>query len=414
MNTNNNTTTDAPKVNKYFNPVEAINLDLVENNIECSTDYRWIHNGNEINVTALINHLIVYRATLNKKSIAKEFIAVLLSDKENKIKGEIIAKFKPTIKFNPLAKDTFEELARMISQDKYHSMYPIILKHIVWTVKRRIYGLSDYNPIFLNIYGDAGAGKTQFLRAFFSVIPDCLIDNVKLASDLFNDERQAFRFNEAFVMTMDELTGLNKTDMNKLKNQIDSDKVAYRVLGYNKIATGRNNAQLIGSSNTRLQNTLFTDADLRKWCELDMYKYPDNLVSDKMVKPLIDYDWLNLWQSVNENESSPFENADTYQAFREWTQAKCLTETPTVEFIKDYITDNEGKFKPIKEIWQSYTNAVNDKYMSKSKLKELIEKNGFQWKHTNLCNGYLVPTRNQCRYFTKEEKTTTLDEAFNN
>lgn len=400
--------TTEPKENakKPFNIVEEINKDLEDNNVECSSEnyFHWRRNGTIIQIDDLTNLLWCHRSQNNLRMIPKDNIITTLQNKEYGMKLKIFTDFKNRIKYSKEAVDSFEELCQIVTRENFHLMYPIVLRHIFWTVKRRMFGLPDYCPIFLNVYGAAGSGKSEFIKSMFSIFPHTLKSRVANASDLFNDERQTFRFVSNYVITMDELTGLNKTDMNKLKNQIDCEKIVYRQLGFNKIVEGKNNAQLIGTSNTRLQNTIFVDSDVRKWCEMDIFKYADNEVPEKMVKPLHQFNWLNLWQSVNENEDSPFHNPDTYQAFRRWTEQKCLTETPTVEFIKEYVQKNGGKFMPTVDIWQQYNLMVQDKQMSKPKLKELIEKYGYTPHRRNTARGFLVPTVSDCKYFSDEDK----------
>lgn len=401
--------------NQSYNKVEEINKDLVENNITYNPNtYQWEQSGETIKTNTLINDIMVKRMMLGKREIPEDSIAKILQHKIDNITKNAMNDFRAKVKFNPLAKDTFEDLALMITQDCFHHLYPDILRHIVWTVKRRVNNLPDRNPVFLNIYGEAGAGKTQFLKAFFSVMPECKIDLVKDAGELFNKDNQAFRFTDKFVCILDELSGLDKACICKIKNQIDATSVTYRLLYKQITETGKNNAQLIGTSNTRLQNTLYTDSDLRKWCELDFYKYPDNEVSNKMVQPLLDFDWLNLWQSIDENGLSPFHNDEKYKEFKAWTSQKCITVTPTVEFITSYIAAQGDEFVPANVIWGEYTTQNPEKNMSKSKFKELLVKYGFKEHRKKDCRGYNVPTVAQCKYSTDEEKAIHNEKNSNN
>jgi hypothetical protein len=412
--------TQTKPVKKPLNIVTSINQDINDNNVICPHENSsWKLNSNPIRLDELSIFLWTYRAANGLPEITKDKINNILLSKEYDVKAKNLSNFKDLIRYNPLAKDSCDDIIKILTHTNYHLMYPIVLKHIVWTVKRRLYDLPVYCPIFLNIYGSAGSGKSEFVKAMFSIFPATLKSQVSNAADLFNDERQAFRFVESYVISMDELTGLNKTDMNKLKNQIDAEKIVYRMLGFNKLAEGKNNAQLIGTSNTRLQNTLFTDSDLRKWCEIDIFKYEDKEVPEKLVTPLQKYDWLNFWQAIDENAKSPFEDSEIYNAFRRWTEERCLTETPTVEFIKNYIEKNGNAFKTMDEIWEAYTGQVDDKAMSKSKLKELIEKYGFVKHRITKGRGYNVPNISQCKYFSEEDQlhyksTANKVESLNN
>lgn len=378
-----------------INVIDAINLSLQE--LECELSYgdliEWQMKGYTIALDELVIRIWCHRESQMQKRLSKEQISFALTNQESAKREQLFRNFKDTIKYQAGTPDQFESLARLVSGDKYEDIYPTVLRHVVWSVKRRVFGLPDYCPIFLNIYGGAGIGKSEFLRAMFSVFPACFKSNVSNAAELFNDERHTFRFVQNYVITMDELTGLQKADLNKLKNQIDSPIVIYRMLGYNKTASGRNNAQLIGTSNTRLANTLISDRDIRKWAEIDMQEWPDEQVPEKMVQPLHAFDWLTLWQSVDENSKSPFQDATTYSQFKLWTAKKCETETPTSLFIKGIITRYHGRHMTLPELYDEYIAKVEKNQLGRSNFQEKLEKYGFRKYRNTTKRGYLVPTK---------------------
>lgn len=411
-NATTTTTTTAPPVgDKPINKVQEILNDLADNNITLSVSnsiLQWSHNNNHIGLDYLLNFLWSYRSSNNYKEICKDHIATILETQMDEKKMEMLMDFKDKIRYSPHAKDTFEDLARHISCGKYHPLYPVLLRHIVWTCKRRLYGLTDYNPIFLNFYGPANSGKSQFVKALFSIWPESMKSKADNVNDLFNDNREAFRFASEYVLVLDELTGMSKADVNKLKNIIDAEVVVYRKLGFNSKITARNIATLIGTSNTRLRNTIIADSDVRKYAEIDMHKYADDEVSDKMVTPLIKWNWLELWQSVDENGLSPFHDAETYSKYRDWTTEKCVTETPTVEFIKEYISNHPNKWISSSDLYSRYRNdVVGEKPMGTGKFKELIIKYGFNERRVNNIRGFDVPPVTKCDYFSQADKDET-------
>lgn len=369
------------------NTLTALNCKLT-----CSTVFEWSIDGVSINLDDLVNMVWSHREQKGLVRIGKVNLTHALSYLESEQKRRIFADFRDSLKFDATTKDTFVELVSIIAA-KPHTMYATVLRHVVWTVKRRLFGLPDYCPLFVNIYGSAGIGKSEFLKAMFSIFPHTLKSRVTNAAELFNDERQTFRFVQCYVIVMDELSGMGKADLNKLKNMIDADKCVYRQLGFNKLAEGRNNAQLIGTSNTRLRNTITADADLRKWAELDMQVYPDADVPTKMVLPLQKFDWINLWRSVDENGPSPFHDAKTYAAFREWTFNLCQHESPHNLYLQDVMESIPGKWISKAELYDNgYCREVREHRISWGNFKEKAEKLGYVYRKRNTGAGMDVPS----------------------
>lgn len=387
------------------NPKSISNTDWVKKNLEelgivleNSELLQWkISDENYVlRFDELVIKIRCHRDEQREKNISKEIISEILSNMENNTKQRIIDDFKDKIKFDANLPDKFEELARFIAKDKYEEMYPVILKNMIWTIKRRLSGQSHYIPLFINIYGDKGCGKTELLKAMFSIVPPSLKSLTSNAAQLFNDERESFRFIKNYVIIMNEISGLNKSDLNMIKNQIDAHTIVYRLLGHNKIDEGFNNAQLIGTSNTRLANTLMADTDVRKWAEINMHKYSDDEVPEKMVIPLINFDWLTLWKSVDENAASPFHDAKTYFRFTEWTSKVCRHESATVLYIDELLEEKAGDWVSKKEMYDNgYRKEVLDYPLNWPNFKEKLEKYGCKSHKKETGIGMLIPSKKE-------------------
>jgi len=182
--------------------------------------------------------------------------------------------------------------------------------------------------------------------------------------------------------------------LNKLKNQIDAEKVVYRMLGFNKTAEGRNNAQLVGTSNTRLRNTIISDTDIRKWAEIDFWSYPNNEVPEKMVIPLQKWDWLSLWKSVDESKPSPFHDSAVYNSFAVWTKNKCQHESSHMLYIQKLLDNNDGQWLSKREIYDDgYLMEVKEHQLNWGNFKEKCEKVGIV-SHKRECGiGLLIPKK---------------------
>lgn len=381
-----------------------LDLDLVELEIELATEpfiqYLWgkIHTVSHDTIVSLV---VGHRYRSKKHKIQDSAIKRFLDEKMAYARKRASDDFVESLRYKPYPVDLVEQIARQITQSNYEDMYTTVLRHVIWTVKRRIFQKDDYCPIFLNIYGSAGAGKSEFVRAFTSIFPPGEKISVSCADELVNDERSQYKFIESSFIVLDELSGLSKADIGKLKTIIDQKQVSYRVLGGNTTQTGRNRAQLLGTSNTRLSNIILADSDIRKWAEIDFYKFEED-VSGNMVSKLHSIDWLALWQSVDENGPSPMHNPETYSAYCKWTERKCTHVTPTLDYIYNHICTHAGEFVAFNDMYDDYKSKT-DNSMSKPRFKELIEKKGFEKKRTSASRGYVVPT--------KEAATKYFDES---
>lgn len=384
----------SPKQKEQLNRVSEVESDLEELNIKqnVSQIITWTIDNVPAILDEVIHKIWYHRQVNGKEPINRQDIGSILIEMDNAITRKLFTEFKTKIAYQPNLPDKFEELSRLISGDKYDRHYPIVLKHIIWTIKRRVNGLPDYCPVFVSIYGGAGKGKTEALKALFSILPPNRVDISKYSKNLFEDERQAFRFVQYYVCIMDELVGLSKAEINSIKNAIDTTKVVYRMLGFNKSAEGKNNAQLIGTSNTRLRNTILTDTDIRKWAEIEIAEWPDNEVTTKLVEPLQKFDWQTLWQSVNENAPSPFADASVYADFKDWTSKVCQHESPTLLFIHEVIDKKPGEWVSKVELYDNwYRREVTEYPLKWANFREKCEKYGFNFHKRNIGIGCTVP-----------------------
>lgn len=377
------------RVSEVLNDCKQINASLRINGV-----VEWSMNNTHIGIEELSSAVWAHRQRMHKVNIARMDIMTVLGDEISSVYRKQFDEFKAKIAFAENQPDMFDDLAKLISGENYESMNPVVLKHIIWTCKRRIFNLPDFCPILLSFYGSAGKGKTELVKAMFSVIPNSKVDVVSNAKGLFEDDREYFRFVEHYVLVLEELGRVSKAEINCIKSIIDLYKICYRQLGYNKKCEGRNRAQLIGTSNTRLRNTIQSDAegDIRKWCEIDIAEWPNEQVVEKMVKPLQSFDWLTLWKSVDENGNSPFHDPKVYTAFKDWTAKKCRHESPLVMFLNGIIDKHSGEWLSKEQLYDNgYIHEVKDYQLKWANFKELAEKMGFECHKRKTGIGMLVP-----------------------
>ena len=102
------------------------------------------------------------------------------------------------------------------------------------------------------------------------------------------------------------------------------------------------------------------------------------------ITPLENFNYLNLWRSINENDQSPFADETLYNNFKSWTTEKCGSESVHQQFLEDFKLNHEGKYYTKIEFENLYEQFLNFKHkpLSWGLLKEKAAKSKIQWKHT--------------------------------
>lgn len=221
-----------------------------------------------------------------------------------------------------------EELKRwcvaMFGAD-HNELYVEVLRHFVWQVKRKLFGLSvefHMMPIFS---GKQGSGKSTAIEKLLSPLKD--LKSKPKGFGCVRDDREARLFIDHFVLFFDEMASAERTDVNEIKNLITSDVVEYRPMGTNDRDKGPNNAVFIGAANKQLSEIIMDDTGARRFFELN--------TSDKCDWDLINaVDYALIWKCIAED-------VDTSPAREHWDAIAQLQEqdmrhrTPVEEFLTE-------------------------------------------------------------------------------
>lgn len=211
----------------------------------------------------------------------------------------------------------------------YPPIYVEVLRHFVWQVKRKIFGLTvefHMMPIFS---GRQGSGKTTAIEKFLSAVGP-----LKSTPKNFNavrDDREARTFIDNFVIFFDEMARAERTDVNEIKNVITSGVIEYRPMGTNERDKGTNNSVLIGATNQRVSDVMMDDTGARRFFELISADKCDWDVINAINYPLI-------WKCIAETErDSP---ARLHQTEIAQLQESTMRHRTTVEY---YLEEIEAK-----------------------------------------------------------------------
>ena len=309
---------------------------------------------------------------------------------------------KESIKFSPQATAAMEELIAIICgtnlSEKQRRFYAPTLAHSLWNCKRSLYGLKRDNPILLSFFGHGGSGKNEFLKRLFSPLDRQLWVEVSHAGNLFKDPREQMAFAEKYAMILPELSGMKSTDITYVKSIIDNEEIFIRNMTTNDFTRRTNRATLVGSSNEHLSTIMSAELNMRKMAEIEFAFYDTIEERSKlMFEPINNFDFLNLWRSIDENGLSPI--AHFYSEWTKWTQSVCLKHTPTQLWFAEFMQLHAGAAMAFSDIRQHYdryvrANDIKPEFVKKDKgLAEFLQGQNCAKKRTNTSRLYIIPSR---------------------
>ena len=294
-----------------------------------------------------------------------------------------------TLKYSPAAKDTAEELAKLLSGGNYHELYPHIWRQWIYTIKCRLNGKSARCPIFPILYGTGGIGKSRGIRKLYSPLPPHKCNLVKEGQKVVDSEKHTQLLIEKLVIHLEEMGGMDKASIEKLKTILDMEYVSYVPLYTNTPKQGFVTATFIGSSNTAVKNVLLSTDTNRKWVQVNFYSPPPEGAEGReafiraRVKAIEDFDYLNLWQSVNEAGPEPF-TEQVYERYRKYVEATCRSSTPTTDYIEHIKQTKAGLWIGKKELYEDYQRTLREDKEHKPQRKDLFfetcEKHGLTFR----------------------------------
>ncbi len=186
-----------------------------------------------------------------------------------------------------------------------------VLAHWIWLVKRKARGLECIHQIMPIFYGKQGGGKTMALKRLIAPFVDFQM-NMKM--NQLADERQFEGFANNFVILFDELQGIERTDVNALKNQITTDFNSYRKLHTHATLSVPQRCSFIGATNRPVAENFSDSTGMRRFWEI--------ITADILDWTAINsIDYKSLWQGIDERLDSGYLTGDILQSVQSEQQA---------------------------------------------------------------------------------------------
>lgn len=198
-------------------------------------------------------------------------------------------------------------------------------------VKRKLFGMPTWWEMMVILVGAQGGGKT-WITTKYHLKPLRDYTNDGMAVDEAIDSRVLKQLTNHYVMFFDEMSGVQRTDMERLKNLITSSEVAYRPMYSNNIEKLRNNSSFMGASNNPIGLLLTDRTGMRRFYELKCAPKCDISAAET-----IDYE--ALWRGIDETKKSYVD--DLLPQLRE-TQAEYKAVDEVALFVEHYGLRPEG------------------------------------------------------------------------
>lgn len=368
-----------------------------------------VKDGREHSHERINRRIRLYENTNQKKCYTEGNIDAVLMGMLDTWEQDLFLKTRNDLAFDDTitdSKNIIDEVAHVITGDKYNSFYPQILENVIHSVKRKLFGLKVEYPLLVNLYGKGGAGKTDFWQKFTSPINDRYRKPASNAKELISDNRGASVFSDNYVIMLEEISTMKGDDVTFLKNLLDCGRVDFRIMRENSRSNPINNSTLLASSNTPLRQIIKTGGDIRKWAEIDFIKYATtDLQTANVWTPLNKINWIRLWQGIDENTESPLKH--NYTDFTAWTEKNCRTISPIDELLNRYIYNFEGQgvsYSDILSKWKAYANSRGyPEKISNNDFTGYLMKYGFILHRTTSKRLWLVPMKENCPLYIEPE-----------
>lgn len=170
-----------------------------------------------------------------------------------------------------------------------------VMKHFIWQVKRKLYGLPVEHHMMPVLFGKSGGGKSVAVHHLLKPLESVtMLQNMTV----FNDQFSRQMFNKNYVMFFDELAKSKQVDINSLKNIITTPRVEWRGIQSESINSASQNCTFIGCSNDPLRERIQDTTSARRFWQLNC--------ADKFDwKTINELNYTLLWQAIDMNQASP-------------------------------------------------------------------------------------------------------------
>jgi len=225
----------------------------------------------------------------NKEQIGNA-IGRWVNKKKNDLSSDIMVK----VSYRGAAEEEWDRFVAAITQVRLAET-KTVLKHFIWQVKRKMFGLPVTYHMMPIFFGPQGAGKSIVVNKYL-----CGPVSDFFASTDFKDITDSRNHDiwRNYVLFFDEMGHSITSNLEDIKRKITEDKFNSRILTKNNDTVVINRATFIGTTNKDISSLIFDDTGMRRFYQIDCLRRLDWSVTQTL-------DYLKLWRSVDETQDTP-------------------------------------------------------------------------------------------------------------
>lgn len=220
-----------------------------------------------------------------------------------------------------------------------------VIAHWMWQVKRRGFNMPTVHTIMPILFGRQGGGKTVALNKLLQPLQAFRL-NLKM--NQLDDERFYHGFSTHLVALFDELQGIERTDMNALKNQLTTDENSYRELYTRVLKTVPMRCSFIGATNKHINESFSDSTGMRRFYELKALPNLD-------WEAINDLNYLQIWLGIDETRARGYLTKEMLKELAT-VQQQTVNQEDIEIFIDHYelVPTGDTKETSVRELYKVY------------------------------------------------------------
>lgn len=191
----------------------------------------------------------------------------------------------------------------------------VVIKHLMWQVKRRVFNKAVLNDLWVAWFGAQGKGKSYIMKKCLFKEIEAFYCETQLGK-IDDIDREIRKFSDNFVVNFEELAvggaategrsnKVNNKTVANLKSILTADKLYIRQMGGQTQMTVNKTFVPISTANERLYDVVYDESGMRRFFQIDL-ETPEGLATfdQAKVKELADTS-LEAWRGVCEWDDKP-------------------------------------------------------------------------------------------------------------
>lgn len=272
-----------------------------------------------------------------KKGITESMLKEAFDEAIDQLYDDAVSLLKEGLKFDARCEAAgYVELEKWMSgtAGTYSKTDIAILKHFIWQVKRKFFGLPVAHHIMPIFTGAQGTGKSTAILKLIEPIKSLCLNGQPVS--FVTDERHYSTLGKHYVVFFDEMSKAENTDIDRLKQIITATALDYRPLHTNVTTKVAQNCTFLGAANKDIRDLIRDVTGMRRFYQIAVN---GQLILKKDLKDfhslINSCDSILIWRAIDENRSETYLE-DVIEDVRERQQ-----EIRPLSSIEEFLIESE-------------------------------------------------------------------------